>query len=161
VCCDFVPKRLVPEGLGAKPAQRCIKPPFAEPTLTGTRTIASLFGQSWLPRVASRRWAGSVREVREIPTPTGLVQLFFPYLSTRKIKRFTCKSPSLLLIAVGSRVLRTRLGGLGMWANQDPTRWEKPAPLSKPSVIVHDWEPSSPVAYWWLGLAAAFFGASA
>jgi hypothetical protein len=46
-----------------------------------------------------------------------------------------------------------------MWANQDPTRWEKPAPLSKPSVIVHGRELGSPVAYWRVGLAAAFFGA--
>jgi hypothetical protein len=126
-----VPPIFVPEGLGAKPAQRCIKPPFAEPMLTGTRTIASLFGQSWLPRVASRRWAGSVREVRaKNPHTLWTRPALLALLSARKIKLITCKSPSLLLTAVGSTVRGTRQGGLGMWANQDPTRWEKPAPLS-------------------------------
>ena len=32
-------------------------------------------------------------------------------------------------MAVSVSVPTTRLGGLGMWANQDPTRWEKPAPF--------------------------------
>jgi hypothetical protein len=47
-----------------------------------------------------------------------------------KIERATCKSPSLLFVAVGVSVPTTRLGVLGMWANLDPTRWEKPALIS-------------------------------
>jgi hypothetical protein len=55
-------------------------------------------------------------------SPEAVIPALAPYLSARKIELFTCKSPSLLLIAVGSSVLRTRLGGFGLWAKYDPTR---------------------------------------
>jgi hypothetical protein len=44
----------------------------------------------------------------------------------------TCKNTSLLFVRVGVGLTTTRLGGLGMWANLDPTRWEKPAPFIYP-----------------------------
>jgi hypothetical protein len=62
------------------------------------------------------RWAGEDMRLPDAAsqTPPKQIPALAPYLSARKIKPVPCKSPSLLLIAVGSSVLRTRLGGLGL-----------------------------------------------